>query len=108
VPVTVPEVSVADLADRLDGAVLVDVRQPGEYEAGHVPSARLIPLQELPQRVSELPADEEIFVICRTGSRSHVASEFLIELGLTAVNVVGGTLAWFESGREVVAGDQPA
>jgi rhodanese-related sulfurtransferase len=106
--VTVPEVSVADLAARLDGALLVDVRQPDEYEAGHVPFARLIPLQELPERVHELPAGEEIFVICRSGSRSHVASEFLIEQGRAAVNVAGGTLAWFKSGREVVAGDQPA
>ncbi len=105
---TVPEITVAELAPRLGEVLLVDVRQPDEYEAGHVPTARLLPLQELPDRVGELPSTGELFVICRTGSRSYVASEFLIDQGRAAVNVAGGTLAWLDSGREVVAGDQPA
>ncbi len=70
--------------------------------------AQLIPLQELPERLGEMPEGSDLYVICRTGSRSYVASEFLIEHGIAAVNVAGGTMAWLESGREVVVGDQPA
>jgi len=86
------------------GAVVIDVRQPDEYEAGHVPAARLIPLAEVPDRINELPVDETILVICRTGARSLAAAEFLDQQQLQAVNVAGGTLAWVESGREVVTG----
>jgi rhodanese-related sulfurtransferase len=69
----------------------------------------LIPLQELPGRFSEFAgAEGDLYMICRTGSRSYAASEFLIERGIAAVNVAGGTMAWLESGREVVVGDQPA
>ena len=73
-----------------------------------MPRRRLLPLHEVPDRVAELPTDAEVFVICRSGSRSTMASEFLIEQGVSAVNVAGGTLAWIESGHEVVTGDQPS
>jgi len=108
VPGPVPEITVAELASRLPAAVLVDVRQPEEYVEAHVPTARLIPLQELPDRVGELPAGERIYVICHSGGRSLRASEFLVAGGIDAVNVGGGTLAWIESGQDVVVGDQPA
>jgi rhodanese-related sulfurtransferase len=108
VPVAVPEISVAELAERLDDAVLIDVRQPDEYVAGHVRSARLIPLHTLPDHLGDLPVDAEVLVICHTGSRSYWASEYLIENGLRAVNVAGGTSAWIDNGGAVVAGDQPA
>jgi rhodanese-related sulfurtransferase len=102
---SVAEISVDELASRLDaGAVVLDVRQPDEYEAGHVPGARLIPLAEVPDRVGELPRAEELLVICRSGARSLAAAEFLEQQEFTAVNVSGGTLAWIESGREVVTG----
>jgi rhodanese-related sulfurtransferase len=104
----VPEITVAELAARLDDAVVIDVRQPDEYVAGHVRSARLVPLHTLPDHVHDFPVDAEVLVICHTGSRSYFASEFLIENGVRAVNVAGGTSAWIESGRAVVAGDQPA
>ena len=65
----VPEISVDELAGRLDaGAFLLDVRQPDEYGEAHVPGARLIPLDEVPERVGELPPDTEILVICRSGA----------------------------------------
>jgi rhodanese-related sulfurtransferase len=103
--VSVPEISTDELAARLDaGAFVLDVRQPDEYESGHVPGARLIPLAEVPDRLGELPADEELLVICRSGVRSLTAAEFLVQQGIPAVNVAGGTLAWIESGREVVVG----
>ena len=52
---SIPEITVDELAARLDDVVLIDVRQPDEYVAGHVPPARLIPLYEVPDHVGELP-----------------------------------------------------
>jgi rhodanese-related sulfurtransferase len=105
----VQEISVAELAERLAAnAVVVDVRQPDEYLGGHVPGAVLIPLNDVPERFGELPTDREVLVVCRSGGRSYVASEFLVANGVQAVNVAGGTLAWIESGREVVEGESPS
>jgi len=103
--VAVSEISVDELAARLQGdAVLIDVRQPDEYVAGHVPGARLVPLAEVPDHVAELPTDRPVLLICRSGARSLAAAEFLDQLQIDAVNVAGVTLAWIESGRDVVAG----
>jgi rhodanese-related sulfurtransferase len=105
----VQEISVVELAERLDAnAVVVDVRQPDEYLGGHVPGAVLIPLNDVPERFGELPTDREVLVVCRSGGRSYVASEFLVANGVQAVNVAGGTLAWIESGRDVVEGESPS
>jgi rhodanese-related sulfurtransferase len=107
--VAVPEITVDEVADRLTaGAFVLDVRQPDEYVDGHVPGARLLPLDEVPTRAGELPVGDEILVICRSGARSHRAAEYLIDQHqLRAVNVAGGTLAWIESGRDVVVGTEP-
>ena len=105
---SIPEITVEELAARLSdapGAALVDVRQPDEYVEAHVPGARLIPLNDVPDRLADFPAGGEVLVICRSGSRSLAACDFLVANGVAAVNVAGGTLAWIESGREVVTGD---
>jgi rhodanese-related sulfurtransferase len=106
--VAVPEISVDELASRLaDGAFLLDVRQPDEFAEAHVPNASLMPLDDVPRRAGELPAGKEILVICRSGARSHRAAEYLIaQHGLDAVNVAGGTLAWIETGRDIVVGTE--
>lgn len=105
----VPEIGVDELDLRLRaGAVLVDVRQPDEYEAGHVPAARLVPLSVVPEHVDSFTGTPELLVICRSGARSRTACEFLLGQGLSAVNIAGGTLAWVASGREVVTGAQPS
>ena len=75
----VPEISVDELAAAAAGAFLLDVRQPDEYVEAHVPGALLVPLDEVPARAGELPADTEILVICRSGARSHRAAEYLID-----------------------------
>ena len=94
------EIDVDDLHDRqAEGPVLViDVRQPDEFEAGRVPGAVLIPLLELPERLDEVPADGPVVLICATGSRSHRAAEFLSAQGFDTINVVGGTVAWLDAG----------
>ena len=101
----VPEIDVTVLELRLrDGVPLIDVRQPDEYEQAHVPGAVLIPLAEVPERVGEIPRDREVYIICRSGKRSHTAAVFLAQHGIDAVNVAGGTLAWLDAGKPVVGG----
>ncbi len=107
-PPVVPEVDVDQLDQaRATGVPVIDVRQPEEYDAGHVPGARLIPLSEVPGRLAEVPADGEVFVICQTGARSARATDFFRRQGIDARNVTGGTKAWAESGKPVASGPDP-
>jgi rhodanese-related sulfurtransferase len=102
---TVPAVTVTQLRDRLGEdprPFLLDVREPWEYVAGHVPGAELISLGELEQRVSEIPHDRPVFAICHSGQRSLAAAGYLLALGYRDVtNVDGGTAAWIERGYPV-------
>ena len=86
---------------------LFDVRQPDEYEEGHVPGAVLVPLAEVPDRLDAFPSDQPVYVVCRSGARSASAVAFLRSAGVGAVNVEGGTLAWIEAGHPVVTGGSP-
>ena len=107
-PPATPEVDVDELESAMaDGAPVVDVRQPEEYDAGHVPGARLIPLSEVALRASEVAADGPVYVVCLSGSRSLKAAEFYRRKGIDARSVAGGTKAWVESGRPVVRGPLP-
>jgi rhodanese-related sulfurtransferase len=84
-----------ELAKKLDVVWLVDVRSAQEYSGGHVAGARLIPLDTLANRAHELPKDQPIACICRSGGRSRVACEQLAMLGFTQLqNVQGGMMAW--------------
>jgi rhodanese-related sulfurtransferase len=82
-----------------EGAALLDVRQPQEYAAAHVPGAVLVPMDQVVARIDELTRDEPLYVICKVGSRSAAVAEFLSVHGFDAVNVAGGTAAWVRSGR---------
>jgi rhodanese-related sulfurtransferase/rubrerythrin len=74
---------------------LVDVRQPGEYEEGHLPGARLIPLGELPERVAELDRDKTTIVYCAAGIRSRAGAAILERAGFREVlSMSGGIHAW--------------
>jgi len=101
----VPEVGV-DALDQAcaEGFPVIDVRQPDEYDAGHVPGARLVPLAEVGMRVHEIPAEGPVYVICLSGGRSARATEFLRRHGVDARSVAGGTKAWIDSGRPVTQG----
>ena len=104
----VPEIDVEELARRhADGATVIDVRQQDEYDAGHVPGARLLPLDELPERLDEVPGDGPVLLICKTGGRSLKAAEYLAARGVDAVNVAGGTKGWIAAGEDVVTGSSP-
>lgn len=74
---------------------ILDVRQPAEYERGHIPGAVLIPLPELPDRLGALDPDKPTLVYCAVGGRSRVAAQMLAGKGFKEViNVAGGIKAW--------------
>jgi adenylyltransferase/sulfurtransferase len=95
------EISAADLAARLarqDDLVLVDVREPHEWQICRIEGARLVPLRSLPARLGELPRDRDIVVHCKMGARSAKAVEFLRAHGYEQVwNLCGGILAWIDA-----------
>lgn len=104
----VPEITIDELATKLaEGAPLIDVRQPGEYETFHVPRAVLIPLADVPERAEEVPETDTVYVICAVGARSAKAVEYLRKLGIDAVNVAGGSNAWAEAGHPTATGSEP-
>jgi sulfur-carrier protein adenylyltransferase/sulfurtransferase len=81
--------------DRGDKFVLIDVREPHEYQICRIPGSRLIPLGEIPKRVNELNSADDIVVHCKMGGRSAKAVEFLKQSGFRKVkNMKGGILAW--------------
>ncbi|KNX38918.1 rhodanese-like domain-containing protein [Luteipulveratus halotolerans] len=85
-----------------DDAVLLDVREQDEWDAGHAPGAVHIPLSEVPSRLDELPDAEPLPVICRSGGRSGRAVQWLSAQGYDVVNVDGGMKAWDQAGKQVV------
>ena len=93
----VPEISVEELKQRLDAKddlFILDVREPHEYKICNL-NGHLIPLNDLPKRMSELDSDKEMVVHCRSGARSAKAVAFLQQAGFTKVkNLAGGVLAW--------------
>jgi rhodanese-related sulfurtransferase len=104
----VPEIDVARLAEvRAEGAPLIDVREPDEYTAGHVPGAVLVPLATVPERLDDVPSGGPLYVICAKGGRSMRAAEFYRSQGIDAVNVAGGTSAWVEAGEPTSTGMEP-
>ena len=98
----ISEISVDELAEQLaTGSRLIDVREPDEFDEGHVPGAVHIPLATVPDNVERFRGEGPTFVICRSGGRSLRACEFVAQRGVDVVNVAGGTLAWQSSGRTV-------
>ncbi|HET9232919.1 MAG TPA: rhodanese-like domain-containing protein, partial [Candidatus Eisenbacteria bacterium] len=91
----VPEITARDLAASRDRVLLLDVREPFEADIARIPGARLIPLGELRNRLSEIDREADIVVHCRSGQRSAKAVRWLQEAGYPRVrNLRGGILAW--------------
>ncbi|MFO7664094.1 MAG: rhodanese-like domain-containing protein [Chloroflexota bacterium] len=81
---------------------LIDVREPYEYEAGHIPGITLIPMGDVASRLNEIPTDKEVIITCRSGNRSGQVADYLRAQGFTNVhNMEGGILAWEAAGFEV-------
>lgn len=96
--VAIPEINVKELKSMIDQKkkfLLIDVREPNEYQINQIPGAKLIPLGNLPERVHELDSADEIVVHCHFGGRSAKAVDFLQKAGFKkAKNLAGGIDAW--------------
>jgi len=103
----IAQIDPTEAASRLAGrdVLLLDVRTPDEFAAGHAPDAVLIPVNELEDRLSELDPATPIVAICRSGVRSQGAAELLVGHGYDVVNLAGGTIAWHDAGFDLVASD---
>lgn len=91
--------------DRRDDVFLLDVREADEWAAGHIPEAAHIPMGQLASRQAELPADEVIVCVCRSGNRSALVTHALNNAGYRAENLEGGMLAWAGHELPVVTDD---
>jgi rhodanese-related sulfurtransferase len=92
-----------DAASVPTDAYLLDVREQDEWDAGHVEGSQHIPIGELLGRLGEVPADREVVVVCRVGSRSAQVTAYLGQQGYDVVNLDGGLDAWVDAGRPLVA-----
>lgn len=100
----VPTATVDGVPDPLPaGVVVLDVREPGEWAAGHIEDALHVPLGTLPVRLGEVPAGATVLVVCRSGGRSAQATMWLDQHGREAVNLHGGMHAWAVAGRPMVS-----
>ena len=91
------------LASRSD-VMLVDVREPAEYDMAHISGATLIPLRTLPQQIMALPRDREIILHCHHGMRSEMAGAFLVAQGFPRVShMIGGIDRWSDDVDSTVA-----
>ena len=89
----------------LSDLTILDVRQPKEYEVGHIPGAKLIPVADLGNRISELDPEKPTLVYCAIGGRSRVAAQMLSGKGFRGViNLAGGIRAW--NGEKAFFGEE--
>lgn len=108
-----PTIDISKLADTVDVAtvnalrgrsdvLMIDVREQSEYDAGHIPNITLIPMNQVPNRLSEIPKDKPVIVTCRSGNRSDQVTTFLRQQGYTNIhNMAGGIVAWQQAGYAV-------
>jgi adenylyltransferase/sulfurtransferase len=93
------EISVEDtrriLNENSGGVLLIDVREPDEYETARIDGARLIPMRQIPENLGSLPKDKHLLIHCHHGGRSLKVTQYLRSQGFNAVtNVTGGIHAW--------------
>jgi len=99
----VSQIPTREVGDLPADFVLLDVREPHEWEAGHAPQALHIPMGQLPDRLGELQTDQELIVVCHVGGRSARSTAWLLSQGVDCSNLAGGMLAWAAAGRPLVS-----
>jgi len=102
-PDSAPQISAADAVQLLAGdAVLLDVREQHEWDAGHAPQARHLPMSQLSGRIEEIPRDVAVICVCHLGGRSAAVSDALHGAGFQSLNLSGGMAAWEAAGLPVL------
>lgn len=96
-----PRVPSVDVDAVTDDAVVLDVREPDEFAAGHIRDTLHIPMGAVPERLPELPDDARLVVVCRSGGRSARVTAYLRQEGIDAVNLDGGMRAWVAAQRPI-------
>ena len=94
---SVPKITPTDLNEKLKFGkhpLILDVRQPAEFQQVHIKGAKLVPLTEIYKHINELPKGREIVCVCATGSRSKSAAKILAKEGFTVFDMQGGMTAW--------------
>lgn len=100
----VPTVAITGVPDPLpEGLSVLDVREPAEWHHGHIDGAVHIPLGDVPGRMTDVPADGQVLVVCKVGGRSAKAVGYLVRNGVDAVNLDGGMLEWEAAGRPMTS-----
>jgi rhodanese-related sulfurtransferase len=101
--VRIPDVTTAQLPA---GAILIDVREDDEWQAGHAPDAVHLPMMQVPERLAEIPAQGDVVIVCRSGHRSAEVVRYLIAQGYDNVrNLAEGMFGWVAAGRPLVSED---
>jgi rhodanese-related sulfurtransferase len=108
-PMNVPTVSLDQLPP---DALVLDVREPHEWDAGHIDAAVHVPMNAVPSTVAHepatIPSERRVHVICAAGGRSAQVTAWLVANGVDAVNVAGGMHAWEDAGRPMVSSTDDA
>lgn len=94
-----------DVIDRIDDVQVVDVREPDEWQAGHIDQADHIPMGEVERRLDEIDDDRAVVTVCRSGARSGEVAQDLRRRGYDAQNLEGGMEAWREQGLPMQSED---
>ena len=105
-PASVRQAEVSAVPSAFDeSVVLLDVREPDEWQRGPVAGAQHIPLGDVPARIDEIDRDATLYVICHAGGRSQRVAQYLVRNGFEPTNVTGGMLSWAQAGRPVSTDD---
>jgi rhodanese-related sulfurtransferase len=100
----IPTVSVDQVPTPLpEGLTVLDVREPIEWQHGHVEGSVHVPMMDIPERVGDLPTEGQVLVVCKVGGRSAQVVQYLQQHGIDAFNLDGGLLEWHAAGRPLVA-----
>ena len=102
-----PTITVTELFEKLKNAkrpLILDVRQPDEFRSGHISGAKLVPLGNLKNSLTDLPKQREIVCVCASGNRSRSAARMLVSEGFQVLNMQGGMSAWQQANLPVKKG----
>jgi rhodanese-related sulfurtransferase len=101
---SVPTISLDQVPDPLpEGVTVLDVREPAEWQHGHIDGSVHVPMAQVPEHLAELGDAGQLLVVCKVGGRSARVVQYLVQNGIDAVNLDGGLVEWEAAGRPLVS-----